>query len=73
MWVCPRCIYPRLSPQILVNGQLLLAERELQHLDRVILAPNHLYIYFGVPAQRKPGEQVCSFWRTGVHATIHRG
>ncbi len=35
----------------------MLKERELKHLDRIVLAPNHLYVFVGVPKLRKPADE----------------
>lgn len=42
--------------QIIVNGTLAVGSRELHHLDRVILAPNHMYVFIGSAAERNPSD-----------------
>jgi len=41
------------NAQVLVNGKRLLKITTLQHHDRIVLAPNHLYKFVAAPEKRK--------------------
>jgi hypothetical protein len=49
---------PRGLGQIFVNGQILTALRKLEHNDRVVLSPTHIYIYHADLTAPKNGPQV---------------
>eukprot|EP00051_Salpingoeca_urceolata_P020721 m.314922 g.314922 ORF g.314922 m.314922 type:complete len:1108 (-) comp19670_c2_seq9:693-4016(-) len=45
-------IAPLNNAQVMVNGKQVLAETELRHRDRVVLAPNHLYVFMAAASAR---------------------
>jgi len=49
------------NAQVIVNGKRLLKSTQLQHNDRVVLAPNHLYKFVAPPSARTKDERVIDF------------
>jgi len=52
---------PMANAQVIVNGKRLLKTTTLQHHDRIVLAPNHLYKYVAHREQRKKDKRTIDF------------